>query len=140
MLAARSWAAPPGDAALGFSPLGKHTSPRREHPQPANSALLPLRDGGGDGARYVCFRGEPDIAGDVGPSGKNTGPRREPPQPRAAARNPGFYDFRRQGATLDAALDLVPLSHFCTSAKNCWNSPSSSGGGPPRPFAQRSTA
>src|SRR6201997_1295071 len=84
----RSWTAPPGDAALGFSPLGKHTSPRREHPQPANSALLPLRDGGGDGARYVRFRGEPDIAGDVGTSGKNTGPRRKHPQLSDAARNP----------------------------------------------------
>src|SRR5262249_59523883 len=65
--------------------------------------------------------------------GKNTGPRREHPQLSDAARNPGFYDFWRQGATLDAALVLIPLSHFCTSAKNCWNSPSSSSGGPSRP-------
>src|ERR1700730_11552798 len=97
MLAARSWAAPPGDAALGFSPTGKHTSPRREHPQPANSASLPLRDGGDDGARYVRFRGEPDIAGDVATSGKNTSPRREHPQVSDAARNPRVYGFRRQG-------------------------------------------
>src|SRR5215831_11735245 len=114
------------------------------HHPPANSALLPLRDGGDDGARYVRFRGEPDIAGDVvqllGTSGKNTGPRREHPQLSDAARNPGFYDFRRQGATLDAALDLVPLSHFCTSAKNCWNSPSSSSGGPSRPSLMRGVA
>jgi hypothetical protein len=69
----------------------------------------------------------------VGTSGKNTGPRREHPQLSDAARNPGFYDFRRQGATLDAALDLVPPSHFCTSAKNCSNSPRSSSGGPFEP-------
>src|ERR1700757_1232650 len=91
-------------------------------------------------ADYPIFRGEPDIAGDVGTSGKNTGPRREHPQLSDAARNPGFYDFRRQGATLNAALDLVPLSHFCTSAKNCWNSPSSSSGGPSRPSLMRGMA
>jgi hypothetical protein len=64
--------------------------------QVATSALLPFRDDGGDGARYVRFRGEPDIAGNVvGTSGKNTSPRREHPQLSDAARNPGFYDFRR---------------------------------------------
>jgi hypothetical protein len=88
-------------------------------------------------ARYVPFRGEPNIAGDVvGTSGKNTGLRREHPKLGNAKLNPGRYDLRRQGA----ALNLVPLSHFCTSAKNCWNSPSSSSGGPSRPSLMRGVA
>src|SRR5262249_30453367 len=88
------------------------------HHPPANSALLPLRDGGDDGARYVRFRGEPDIAGDVvqllGTSGKNTGPRREHPQLSDAARNPGFYDFRRQGRRSTRRWILF---HSVTSAR-----------------------
>jgi hypothetical protein len=37
------WAAPPGDAALGFSPTGEHTSPRREHPQLGDAKHNPGR-------------------------------------------------------------------------------------------------
>src|SRR5262245_17816029 len=46
MLAARSWAAPPGDAALDFRrphPTGKHTSPRREQPQLGDAERDPGR-------------------------------------------------------------------------------------------------
>ena len=42
-LAVRSWAAPPGDAALSFSPIGEHTSPRREHPQLGDAKHNPGR-------------------------------------------------------------------------------------------------
>src|SRR5262245_15288975 len=49
------------------------------HHPPANSALLPLRDGGYDGARYGRSRGEPDLAWKVvpllGTSGENPGSR-----------------------------------------------------------------
>ena len=38
----QKWAAPPEDAALSF-PTGKHTSPRREHPQLGNAKLNPGR-------------------------------------------------------------------------------------------------
>jgi hypothetical protein len=40
--AAQAAIAPPGDAALGF-PTGKHTSPRREHPQPGDAKHNPGR-------------------------------------------------------------------------------------------------
>src|SRR5262249_57826542 len=109
------------------------------HRLPANSALLPLRDGGGDGARYVRFRGEPDIAGNVvhllGTSGKHKSPRREHPQLGNAKLNPGLYDLRRQNAgrlATAATLIRVPLDHR-TSEKNCSNNPRSSSGGPSRP-------